>query len=201
MLVVAAVMAAAVAVYAGVAVGHDGGGNSGSGNSGRQEDNHNGKTEDNHHGNKQEDNHGNRHRGRHRGNAVLKASLAPSQIDDPPFHGVNPGGAPWVLDRGKVEIKAKGRLELRVRGLVIPNPPGDNTPGPVKTISASLFCGADTETAPADTTDQVPIDQDGDARIRDKSFNVPATCLAPIVLVHPNGNMAAYIAVSGWRTS
>ncbi|HEY7633020.1 MAG TPA: hypothetical protein VH817_20105 [Thermoleophilaceae bacterium] len=183
-------MAAAVAVYAGVAVGHDGGGNSGSGN-------HNGKNEDNHHHGQKGEHHG----GRHRGNAVLEASLAPSQTTDPPFHGVNPGGAPWVLDRGKVEIKAKGRLELRVRGLVIPNPPGDNTPGPVTTISASLFCGADTETAPADTSDQVPIDQDGDARIRDKSFTVPATCLAPIVLVHPNGDLTHYIAVSGWRTS
>jgi len=190
MLLVGAIMAVAVAVYAGVAVGHDGG--SGSGNSG----NHNGKNEDNHnHGNK-----GEHHGGKHRGNAVFEASLAPSQVDDPPIHGVNPGGAPWVLDRGKVEIKAKGRLELRVRGLVIPNPPGDNTPGPVTTITASLYCGADTDTSAADTTDPEPIDSDGDARIKDRSFNVPATCLAPIVLVHPNGNPAAYIAVSGWRT-
>jgi hypothetical protein len=200
MLVVAAVMAAAVAVYAGVAVGHDGGGNSGSGNhNGKNEDNHNNKAEDHHSGGQQEDRHNNRHRGRHRGNAVLEASLAPSQTTDPPFHGVNPGGAPWVLDRGKVEIKAKGRLELRVRGLVIPNPPGDGTAGPVKTISASLYCGADADTTAADTSKQVPLSSDGDARIHDRSFHVPATCLAPVILVHPNGSTGAYIALTGRR--
>lgn len=184
MLVIAGVMAIAVAVYAGVAVGHDGGGN-------------NGKQED-HHGNGQN---GDRHGGKHRGNAVLEASLAPSQTTDPTFHGVAPGGAPWVLDRGDVELKSKGRLELRVRGLVIPVAPGNGTPGPVTTISASLFCGADTETAPADTTDSVPIDRNGNARIRDRSFNVPADCLAPVILVHPNGDMTHYIAVDGWRSS
>jgi hypothetical protein len=51
----------------------------------------------------------------------------------------------------------------------------------------------------ADTTDQVPISRDGDARIEDHSFNVPSTCLSPVILVHPNGNMAAYIALDGWR--
>src|SRR3954453_1018228 len=97
MLVVASVMAVAVAVYAGVAVGHGGG----NGNSGKQERHHGGK---------------------HRGNPRLRASLAPSQPTDPTFHGVAPGGAPWVLDRGSVKLKSKGTLDLRVRGLVLPGP-------------------------------------------------------------------------------
>jgi hypothetical protein len=29
-------------------------------------------------------------------------------------------------------------------------------------------------------------------------FSLPAKCLAPVVLVHPNGNGAAYIAASGF---
>jgi hypothetical protein len=179
MLLVASVMVAAVAIYAGVAVGHDGGGGG------------------DHHG--KGDRHG--HGGKHRGNAVLEASLAPSQTTDPAFHGVGPGGVPWVLKRGSVEIKAKGRLELRVRGLVIPPPSGNNTAGGVTSISASLYCGADTDTAPADTSDTVPLSQSGNARIEDRTFNVPSTCLAPVVLVHPNGDMTHYIAVTGWRTS
>jgi hypothetical protein len=179
-LVAAAVMAAAVAIYAGVAVGHGGGG-----------DKHRGGA----------DRHGDRHGGKHRGNAVLEASLAPSQPTDPTFHGVAPGGLPWVLDRGSVELKSKGRLELRVRGLVIPAPSGDGTPGPVATISASLYCGADSDTAAADTSDTVALDQQGNARIHDRSFNVPSTCLAPVVLVHPNGDLTHYIAVDGWRSS
>ena len=98
-----------------------------------------------------------------------------------------------------MRLKGDGKLNLRVKGLVIPNPPGDGTPGPVNTISASLYCGADTETTAADTTQQVTISRTGDARIHDTSFNVPASCLAPVILVHPNGDLTHYIAVDGWR--
>ena len=69
----------------------------------------------------------------------------------------------------------------------------------VSTISASLYCGADADTAAADTTQQVPLSRKGDARIHDTSFNVPSTCLAPVILVHPNGDITHYIAVDGWR--
>jgi hypothetical protein len=142
--------------------------------------------------------HGGRQRGHH-DSTVLAQTLAPSVPTDPTFHGVAPGAAPWVLKRGDVELRRRGRLELEVRGLVIPNPPGDGTPGPVTTISASLYCGADSNTTVADTTPQVPIDRRGNARIKDRSFSVPATCLAPVILVHPNGDAAHYIAVEGWR--
>jgi hypothetical protein len=138
-------------------------------------------------------------KGKHHGRPVIKESLAPSQPSDPTFHGVSPGTTPWVVQRGEVRLKGDGKLNLRVKGLVIPNPPGDGTPGPVNTISASLYCGADTETTAADTTQQVTISRRGDARIHDTSFNVPASCLAPVILVHPNGDLTHYIAVDGWR--
>jgi hypothetical protein len=51
----------------------------------------------------------------------------------------------------------------------------------------------------ADTTQQVPISPTGDARIHDTSFSRPSTCLAPVVLVHPNGLATIYIALDGWR--
>jgi hypothetical protein len=137
-------------------------------------------------------------RGRGHGNALFSGSIAPSVPTDPAFHGVAPGGAPWVLRRGDVEVR-DGRLDLRVRGLVIPVAPGNGTPGPVNTISASLYCGADADPAAADTSDQVPISRRGDARIRDRSFDVPDTCLAPVILVHPNGDATHYIAVDGRR--
>lgn len=132
------------------------------------------------------------------GAPVLDESLAPSQPTDPTFHGVTPGGAPWVLKSGTVRLKSDGKLDLTVRGLVIPTL---GTAGPVTTISASLYCGADTSTTPADTTQQVPISSAGNARIHDRSFAVPSTCLAPVILVHPNGNASAYIALDGWRLS
>jgi hypothetical protein len=139
------------------------------------------------------------HGGGHQRATRVEEMLAPSVPTDPAFHGVAPGAAPWVLKRGAVELKRGGRLELEVRGLVIPSPPGDGTPGPVTTISASLYCGADSVATAADTTPQVPISRRGNARIRDRSFTVPAPCLAPLILVHPNGDAAHYIAVEGQR--
>ena len=136
--------------------------------------------------------------GKGHGGPLIRETLAPSVPTDPAFHGVNPGGAPWVLKEGRVQLSGD-RLDLRVRGLVIPIAPFNGTPGPVTTISASLYCGADSNTTAAATTGQVPINRDGDARIRDDSFAVPSTCLAPVILVNPNGIAAAYIAVDGWK--
>jgi hypothetical protein len=142
------------------------------------------------------DDHGG-HGGDH-GGQLISESLAPSVPTDPTFHGVAPGSAPWVLKNGRVRLSTDGRLDLRVRGLVIPVAPGNGTPGPVNTISASLYCGADTDTLAAATTGQVSIARDGDARIVD-NVAVPATCLSPVILVHPNGIDTLYIALDGWR--
>jgi hypothetical protein len=132
------------------------------------------------------------------GVALIDESLAPSQPTDPTFHGVKPGGAPWVLKSGRVRLTSDGRLDLEVRGLVIPT---TGTASPVTTITASLYCGADADATAAETTQPAPITSMGNARIKDRSFSVPSTCLAPVILVHPNGISAAYIALDGWRLS
>jgi hypothetical protein len=126
----------------------------------------------------------------------FQPSLAPSVPSDPAFHGVTAGGAPWLLRRGFVTIGGRGNFELLVRGLVLT---ATGTAGPVTTISASLFCGGDSEKAAAATTSAFPLSQAGDGRIRAK-LTLPDTCLAPIVLVHPNGGVARYIAVTGWKS-
>lgn len=132
------------------------------------------------------------------GVAVIRESLAPSQTTDPTFHAVKPGGAPWSLRSGVVRLTSNGTLDLAVRGLVITT---TGTASPVTTITASLYCGADANATPADTSQPVPISSTGDARIHDRSFAVPSTCLAPVILVHPNGNASVYIALDGWRPS
>jgi hypothetical protein len=136
--------------------------------------------------------------GKDHGGQLIRESLSPSVPTDPAFHGVIPGNAPWVLKEGSVRLDGH-HLDLRVRGLVIPVAPGNGTPGPVNTISASLYCGADTDTMAAATTGQVPISRSGDARIKDNSFDVPSTCLSPVILVNPNGIASLYISVDGWR--
>jgi hypothetical protein len=131
----------------------------------------------------------------HGGATVLKTALAPSVPSDPALHGAAAGGAPWVLRRGEARLRRDGRLAVRVRGLVIPVAPGNGTPGPVTTVNASLYCGNDTTAV--GNTPSVPISRAGDARMTGQ-FTLPAKCLAPVVLVHPTGNGAAYIAASGF---
>ena len=133
--------------------------------------------------------------GHHNGNTLFRSTLAPSVLSDQPIHGVTRGGVPWQLDRGSVRLRHNGRLTVGIRGLVIP---GNGTPGPVTSINASLYCGADATPAVA-TTATVPLSAAGDGRI-DQRITLPAKCLAPIVLVHPNGNAAAYIAASGFQS-
>jgi hypothetical protein len=132
---------------------------------------------------------------------IFSAALAPSMPGDPSVHGVAPGGVPWVLKRGRVQLAASGKIKVELRGLVIPIAHGTfpaNTALPVTTVSASLYCAPDAAAAAA-TTASVPISPDGDARITD-TLTLPATCLAPTVLVHPNGGLSAYIALPGWRS-
>lgn len=125
----------------------------------------------------------------------LHGTLAPSKPTDPPFHGVVAGGLPWVLNHGRVAVTPEGEFNVALDGLVIP---ALGTPGPVKTVSASLYCGADANAVAAATTKSVPLSSRGDAEINDH-VTLPDTCLAPIVLIHPNGNPHAYISVTGWR--
>jgi hypothetical protein len=135
------------------------------------------------------------------GKPLLAASLAPSVPTDPAIHAVAAGGLPWVLDRGTVRLQADGRIRVKVQGLVIPVAHGGlpaGTARPVTTVSASLYCAPDT-TAAVGATGAVPISEGGDATI-DETITLPGTCLAPIVLVHPNGAAGAYIAVTGWRS-
>jgi hypothetical protein len=111
--------------------------------------------------------------------------------------GVPAAGAPWTV--GKVHnasISARGDLRLDVKGLLITGTggPNDGTTGPVKQVIATLACanGDTSSTAP------VPLESDGDARIRDR-VTIPTDCLAPVVLVRIFGNAPTnpWIAATG----
>jgi hypothetical protein len=141
------------------------------------------------HGRRGDDDHGVRGK-------LFATRLVGSILADPPIHGVTRGGVPWDLKRGSATLDRDGRFKLRVRKLVVS---GTNDPDGVTSISASLFCAPDSNAAPAFTVGPVPLSSDGDARIR-RHVTVPARCLAPVVLVHPNGNATRYIAASGFRS-
>jgi hypothetical protein len=129
------------------------------------------------------------------GEALVRSGLAPSVPTDPPFHGIAAAGAPWVLSDSSVRLKANGELDISIVGLILPSL---GTAGPVTTVSASLLCGGDANANRAATTGTFPLSQAGDARI-EETLSLPATCLAPIFVIHPNGGTARYIAVSGWK--
>jgi hypothetical protein len=139
--------------------------------------------------------------GEQQGRLLLASTLAPSVPADPAIHGVAAGGLPWVLEHGSVRLTRDGSIRIVLEGLVIPIAHGTFPAGsalPVTTVSASLYCAPDASAAAA-TTQAVPISATGNATIAE-TITVPATCLAPIVLVHPNGGAAAYIAASGWSS-
>jgi hypothetical protein len=129
------------------------------------------------------------------GEALVRSGLAPSVPSDPAFHGIAAAGAPWVLSGSSVRLKASGELDISIDGLILPSL---GTAGPVTTVSASLLCGGDANANRAATTGTFPLSQAGDARI-EETLSLPATCLAPIFVIHPNGGTARYIAVSGWK--
>ena len=139
---------------------------------------------------------GHENHGHHNGRTLFQSALAPTVLSDPPIHNVTRGGAPWVLDRGQVRLRRDGRLTLSVRGLIIP---ATGNAGPVTSITASLYCGSDDDPAVAETA-PAPLSQQGNGTIRDR-ITLPAKCLGPIILVHPNGSDTAYIAASGFETS
>lgn len=135
--------------------------------------------------------HGGKGKGKEHGK-VLRQHLVGSILSDPPIHAVTRGGVPWE-GTGTAKLDRKGRFEVRIRGLVIA---GTNNAGPVTSLKFSLFCAPDTS-GPAFTTGSTPLSSRGNARLR-QHVMVPQRCLAPVVLAHPNGNLAAYIAAAGF---
>jgi hypothetical protein len=119
---------------------------------------------------------------------LLKASIQGSLVNDPVLFGVKPGGAPWVISRGEAKLDANGRLEVDVRGLIIPTT-GVN---PVPMLAASVACNGEVVA----TTAAVPFSSAGNARIK-ATVELPARCLAPAVLLNPNGAATTYIGITG----
>jgi hypothetical protein len=133
--------------------------------------------------------------GEHGNRGVLSTSLAPSVPTDPMLLGAAAGGVPWVLRSGEARLRSDGRLTVRIRGLLIPSGQLAGTTGPVKTVSASLYCAGNS--TPVGTSDTVPLSSDGDARI-DTTLTLPTKCQIPALLIHPNGALGVYITTSGF---
>jgi len=120
--------------------------------------------------------------------ALLKAPMQGSILSDPPLFGATRGGAPWVITTGEAKVGLDGTVKVEVTGLLIPNV----GVGPVHTVTATVACNG----MLVATTAAVPLSSTGDAQIKDW-VALPDRCLAPAVLVNPNGNPNVYIAATG----
>jgi hypothetical protein len=113
------------------------------------------------------------------------------------------GGAPWVISSGEITLKASGKVEMEVRGLVIdpafPNPAvaGIN---PAPTFKVTVSCLSKDATGKVTTvnvsTAPAPANTAGNSEL-EGMVSLPSPCIAPIVFV-ANGNAGgAWFAATG----
>lgn len=125
--------------------------------------------------------------------ASLTPDLGPTA--EPTIAGVAPGGLPWVLKSGHVNISSQGLLEASVEGLLFgPGAPANliGTRGPITQVSASLVCA----NGPIVTTNPVDFSTEGNAHIH-QSITLPAQCAGPIVLIRAL-SAGPWLAISGF---
>ena len=118
-----------------------------------------------------------------------------------PIRGINGGGLPWQIDNAAGELSASGKLEVKVRGLVLldgpPVPEALRGRNPAANFRAIVSCTTTIGGAPATAnvaTDPFPATATGDSEI-EAQVNLPSPCLAPIIFVGPSPT--TWFAVTG----
>ena len=109
-----------------------------------------------------------------------------------PIRGINGGGLPWQIQQADGELRSDGRLEVRVRGLVLLD--GDPVPvalqgtNPAPNFQAVVSCLTIVDGAAVTVnvaTDPFPATPSGNSRIK-AAVSLPSPCIAPIVFVGPS---------------
>ena len=113
------------------------------------------------------------------GHSILRAELVGSMPADPPIAGVTPGGAPWVNGPSKARVREDGRIEVKIKGLVIPPPVGTGV-NPVASVVATLVCDDMVESSSA----PFALSTAGDGSTSDVITGT-RHCEDPIVLIQP----------------
>jgi hypothetical protein len=142
--------------------------------------------------------------GGHHGKQVLKFDTMAGVVEPftgaaHPVRGIPGGGLPWQIDRADGKLRSDGRLDVKVRGLVLaqraPVPANLQGTNPIPQFRAAVSCltPASPDQGENVFTDPVPASPKGNARIR-THVNLPKTCIAPIVFV---GSPASATAPNG----
>jgi hypothetical protein len=106
------------------------------------------------------------------------------------IRGVVGAGAPWVIDEAKIELKASGKLEVEVEGLVlgpsVPAPRGGTNPIPQMRVTVSCIsvdaAGAVVTSNVSTGADEFAVDTAGDGEV-ETMVSLPSPCIAPIVFI------------------
>ncbi len=118
------------------------------------------------------------------------------------IRGVPGGGLPWVIRKGKGEVKADGTVEVKVHGLVLADDPAvpaaRRLVNPIPNFRVVVSClTVDAAGAPVTanvTTGDFPATTTGNADI-EAALELPSPCIAPVVFVtSPAG---AWFAATG----
>lgn len=116
-----------------------------------------------------------------------------------PIRGINGGGLPWDIGPSSGELKADGKLEINVQGLVFSAGPntGKNTIPSFRAIVSCLKSDGSFEnimTDPFPATLGFASDGGGNAYI-ETNLDLPQPCIAPIIFVTSPGG--AWFATTG----
>lgn len=119
-----------------------------------------------------------------------------------PIRGVPGGGLPWVIADARGSLKAGGKLDINVKGLVLADDPSVpaalRLTNPIPMFRAIASCmiidGNGNPSFVNISTDGFPADSAGNSNI-DATVELPNACFAPIIFVTSPGG--AWFAVTG----
>jgi hypothetical protein len=112
-----------------------------------------------------------------------------------PIRGVGGGGAAWKVASARGELSASGKLEIRVRGLVLVSTGANPVPNFRGLVSCQSIDGLGQPSIVNTSTLDFPATATGDADIEAK-LSLPSPCIAPIVFV--TNTAGRWFAVTGF---
>ena len=112
-----------------------------------------------------------------------------------PIRGLSGGGVPWVIADGKGKLRADGRLEVKVRGLVLASTGANPVPAFRAVVSCQSIDGMGGPSIVNVSTEDFPASPTGDADIR-ATVELPNPCFAPIIFV--TNSTGRWFAVTGF---
>jgi hypothetical protein len=124
----------------------------------------------------------------HGGIGVTPLALAAGAAVPNDVHGVAPGGRPWVIGKLRAAVRPDGSsISVKGEGLLLAGGDAIGTPGPIRQVVATVFCGAAAFTSPP-----ADLDANGNFVIRGAlSAMLPSPCATPVLLIR---NFAANAA-------